>query len=459
MEPELESFVLRDYQEEAHSKLIKRKRALLLADPGKGKTGTILSVTNSLGLFDDRRWMIFAPPKVALTVWPSHFEQFDEFNHPYTLVNQAYKPTRAKRLQDPSYRYYVTNTAMVKWLQDQNLEHIDGIIIDEIDKFAGRKALFEYMTNLLSKWKFKYVYGMTGTPCSNSLEQLWPQMYFIDAGRSLGPNITAFRTEYCGRADMFWKYPPLPGSLEKITKKIAPYCATMEGGIDETTVNDVQVQMHPTAKKDYYNRCKRKDWFGKDESKMLLDDAGRVYQKLKQMTSGGYYYDEEDPTKFETIHLDKVEALKDLWSELGKKKILVFYWYKLTKHLLQEAFKAKSIKKFWLDADTNDKKIPKFLDDWKADKYDICFSQPASAGHGVDGLQYGCYHVIWVDIPESLALYEQGNGRVAGARAQGPVTVHRLVMEDSPDEVNIERLAGKHFTQREVFRRLGIEGE
>ncbi len=78
----------------------------------------------------------------------------------------------------------------------------------------------------MSKRPFiKRMMGLTGTPSSNGLQDLWAEFRLLDQGERLGRFIGAFREAYL-RPDrrngmVVYSYKPQPGAEEAIYKKIS----------------------------------------------------------------------------------------------------------------------------------------------------------------------------------------------------------------------------------------------
>jgi SNF2 family DNA or RNA helicase len=76
-------------------------------------------------------------------------------------------------------------------------------------------------------------------------------------------------------------------------------------------------------------------------------------------------------------------------------------------------------------------------------------------GHGIDGLQDNCCHIIFYGITWNLEYYIQTirrEGRQGNTAAH--VIVHRIIAEGTLDEVVVETLYAKDATQETLLAGL-----
>jgi SNF2 family DNA or RNA helicase len=76
---------------------------------------------------------------------------------------------------------------------------------------------------------------------------------------------------------------------------------------------------------------------------------------------------------------------------------------------------------------------------------------PASGGHGVDGLQVGGNVAVWFGLPFSLDLYEQATARLHRPGQKNEVVVHHLVAVGTIDERIMAVLASKGNMQQALI--------
>ncbi len=437
-------FELRPEQSDAFDYLQDNPATLLLADPGAGKTIVALELIRSL---DVKHWLVVAPRLVVYTAWEeAHLQEFDRYRSiDYTIVH---KGKWRDKLQE-HHHVYLTTTDLTRSMTAEDLEGFDGLIIDEVDKFRNHSSQrTKHMLNVVSK-SIPVRYGMTGTPATEGLEGLWSQTYIADRGKTLGRYISHYRTKYFYRGGFKgYDYIPKPNALENITAAMKPSTYRMEVESDEPIMNVIPVEL-PNKVIDLYKRAKRKLKIEYEGSEKLVGEASKVYGTLRQLPAGSFYDDAGDWTE---LHVEKLKTLESLSSELQGKKLLCFYWFRFEKELIKSHFGKKKIG--FLDRDTSEKDVVKMITKWQRGDFTYLFCQPGSTGHGIDGLQDGARHIAWLTLPDSLGIYEQANGRVVGKRAEGLITVHHLLAQNTIDGIIYDRLQQKSVTQKDILEEL-----
>ena len=192
---------LHEYQNYCVDFLKTHPEAMLILEMGLGKS--CISLTAILDLmfdsFDVSKVLVIAPLRVAKTVWP---EERDTWEHAHFLKMSVVVGSAKQReaaLKAPA-DIYVVNRENVKWLVDfLEKRHIpwpfDMVVIDELSSFKNHQS---------QRWKalrkvrprIKRMVGLTGTPASNGLLDLWAETYLIDNGQRLGRFIGRYREAY-----------------------------------------------------------------------------------------------------------------------------------------------------------------------------------------------------------------------------------------------------------------------
>jgi hypothetical protein len=92
----------------------------------------------------------------------------------------------------------------------------------------------------------------------------------------------------------------------------------------------------------------------------------------------------------------------------------------------------------------------------KAGKAELALLHPASAGHGIDGLQQHFSNIVWFTIPASFELYDQTNKRIVRSGQVGDTTtIYRIIADGGiADDRLIEGLARKEAEQDAFFKHL-----
>ena len=166
-------------------------RGLDLSDAGTGKTRVMID------LFAERRTagggcaLVLGPKSLLETAWVDDINKFQ----PHLTTSVAYAQNREKAFNATEIDVFITNTDATRWLAKQKpafFKRFDTLIVDEISYFKHRSSLRSRSLKKIIKY-FKFRYGLTGTPNSNSICDLWHPAFTIDDGERLGTNFFHFR--------------------------------------------------------------------------------------------------------------------------------------------------------------------------------------------------------------------------------------------------------------------------
>ena len=82
---------------------------------------------------------------------------------------------------------YIINRENVKWLGEDSFLpfDFDTVIIDELSSFKNHQAM-RFRSLMKVRPKIKRIVGLTGTPASNGLMDLWAEFRLLDMGQRLG---------------------------------------------------------------------------------------------------------------------------------------------------------------------------------------------------------------------------------------------------------------------------------
>ena len=95
----------------------------------------------------------------------------------------------------------------------------DMVVVDELSSFKNHQTK-RFRALMKARPKVKRIVGLTGTPSSNGLMDLWAEFRLLDMGERLGKFIGQYRTQYFlpdkRNGQVVFSYKPLPGAEEKI---------------------------------------------------------------------------------------------------------------------------------------------------------------------------------------------------------------------------------------------------
>lgn len=396
--------------------------------------------------------LVIAPLRVARDTWPAEAGKWDHLEDIDVSVIVGDKKTRIAALNHPAM-VYVINRENVKFLVEYYEKNglrwdFDAVIIDELSSFKNHQSQrFKWLRKV--RPFVKRMIGLTGTPTSNGLMDLWAEIGILDGGERLGRFIGRYREAYFKAGSMnpqtgvVFQYVPRPGAEEQIYGKIADITISMKA-MDYLHMPDCvpawhYVEMDKKERKLY-------DMLRKDLIIPLKDadidaaNAASLTGKLLQMANGAVY---DENSAVREIHQRKLEKLEDLIEAANGQSVLVAYWFKhdrqrIVEHLSSMGYKPRDIKE------------SKDIRDWNGGNIQVALIHPASAGHGLN-IQSGGHILIWFGLTWSLELYQQTNARLWRQGQTDVVTIHHIICKDTVDEDVMAALEQKDITQEKLI--------
>ena len=105
------------------------------------------------------------------------------------------------------------------------------VVVDELSSFKNHQAK-RFKALMKVRPQVKRIVGLTGTPSSNGLMDLFAEFKLLDMGQRLGRFIGQYRSAYFQPDKMngmiVYSYKPLPGAEEKIYEKISDITISMK---------------------------------------------------------------------------------------------------------------------------------------------------------------------------------------------------------------------------------------
>ncbi len=433
-----------DYQEYAKQKIIEQKACGLFLEPGLGKTVITLSAIWDLmfDYFDISKVLVIAPLRVAENTWTEELEKWDHLTYLRISKVLGTEAQRIEALRRPA-DIYVINRENVAWLAELGEWDFDMLVIDELSSFKNASSK-RFKALRRKRPGIDRVVGLTGTPSTNGLMDLWSEIYLLDQGKRLGKTLSSYRADFFvpDRMNGFvvYSYKPKPGAEEWIYSILSSLCVSMKSQdflqMPERLERDVTVKLPPVAKGKYKEL--EREMVAKLEGKTVdAVNAAVLTNKLLQMASGAVYDENKDVAE---LHSAKLDALEDLIEAANGKPVLIYYNYRHDKERIQKRFK-----------EAQEIKTPEDFQAWNRSEIPVAIAHPASMGHGLN-LQHGGSTVIWFSLPWSLELYQQANARLWRQGQKDTVVIFRLLSEGTIDRDVVRALTKKDLTQENLMR-------
>lgn len=429
-----------NYQRYATDFIINHPVSAVLLEMGLGKSVISLSAINELMLdyFDVSRTLVIAPLRVANSTWPDEIKKWDHLKHLNYSVVIGSEKERLDALGKPAHIYLI-NRENVDWLITKSgiPWKFDMVVIDELSSFKSYQAK-RFKSLLKVRPKLKRIVGLTGTPSSNGLMDLWAEFRLLDMGERLGRYITYYRQNFFvpdkRNQQMIFSYKPKDGAEKKIYSLISDITISMKSKdflkMPECVMNEVIVTLSDKEQK-LYDSLKQDMVLSLEENEIDAINAAALSNKLLQMSNGAVYNNDKESLH---IHDRKLDALEDLIEGANGKPVLVAYWFKHDLEKIKDRFDVREIKS------------AKDISDWNEGKIPVALIHPASAGHGLN-LQAGGSTLIWFGLTWSLELYQQTNARLYRQGQDSTVVIHHILTKGTIDEDVMKALKAKEKIQ------------
>ena len=434
-----------NYQAYATDFILDHPEAAVFLDMGLGKS--VITLTALLDLCLDRfeisKVLVIAPLRVARDTWSTEIHKWDHLK-PFTYSVVVGTVAERKAALAKKAHIYLINRENVSWLvEDSGFPFdFDMVVIDELSSFKSYQAK-RFRSLLKVRPTVKRIVGLTGTPSSNGLMDLWAEFRVLDLGKRLGRFITHYRNTYFQpdkrNGMVIYSYKPLPGAEDAIYSQISDMTISMKAvdhlNMPECIMNEVRVSLSEEERQKY-DTLRDDLILSIGDSDIDAANAASLSNKLSQMANGAVYGDEKS---VHHIHDHKLDALEDLIEAATGKPVLVAYWFKHDLERIQKRFKVREIK------------TSKDITDWNDGKIPVAVIHPASAGHGLN-LQAGGSTLIWFGLTWSLELYQQTNARLwRQGQKSATVVIHHIIAENTIDELILKALHKKEKSQNALI--------
>ncbi|HEM3533587.1 DEAD/DEAH box helicase [Streptococcus suis] len=442
---------LHNYQVVAKDFIIGHPYAAVILDMGMGKTATTLSAVNELMFdrFEVTRVLVIAPLRVANTVWSDEIEQWAELRHlRYSKIVGTPKQRKVALQKDADI--YIVNRENLPWLVEQCSPYFkwDMVVIDELSSFKSWQSK-RFKAFMAMRPYMKRIVGLTGTPSSNGLMDLFAEFKVIDGGERLGRFIGEFRSRYFeeGRrnGNIVYEYIPMDYAECQIQDKISDITISMKAldylDMPELISTKKLVRMSEKEKEKYSQFKKEYVMSELDGLEVTAANAASLTNKLVQLSNGAVYTDDHTVV---ALHEQKLDALEDILESANGEPVLVAYWFKHDLARIINRLEKLKVKSRVLKTEED-------IREWNKGNVPVGLLHPAGAGHGLN-LQKGGHNLVWFGLTWSLELYQQTNARLwrQGQEAE-TVVIQHIVTEGTIDEEILKALENKDAQQERLI--------
>lgn len=444
-----------DYQRYAIEFIENHPIVAILLDMGMGKTAITLMAVEYLmyEMFVIYKVLVVCPLRVTRT-WKDEMEKWEQLRGTRYSVVTGTAAQRKKALKADA-DIYIINRENVPWLVDKcDIPfQFDMVVVDELSSFKNHQTA-RHKAMMKVRPFIKRMVGLTGTPASQGLMDLFAEFKVLDMGERLGRFIGQYRLNYFKpdkvNGPIVYSYKLLPGAEERIYEKIQDITISMKA-VDFLDMPELISNEYPVYLDDgemqKYEELKKDLILSTPEHEVTAANAASLVNKLSQMANGAVYTDDKNVI---TFHDKKLDALEDVIESANGKPLLVAYWFKHDYTRIVERLQKIGVDYMKIDTEES-------ITKWNNGEIPVALIHPASAGHGLN-LQQGGNTMVWFGITWSLELYQQCVCRLyRQGQNERTVTIIHLISKGTIDEKIMKALSEKDNTQSSLIDAVKAE--
>lgn len=444
-----------EYQKYCIDYILSHPLAAIFLDCGLGKTAIALTAIERLiyDEFEVSKVLVVAPLRVAKLTWSDEINKWDHLSHLSYSVAVGTEKERLEALKRKA-DIYMINRENLQWLVEKSglPFDYDMVVLDELSSFKSWQSK-RFRAFMKVRPKVERVVGLTGTPSSNGLMDLFAEFKCLDMGKRLGRLITQYRNSYFmpdrTNGQIVYSYKPRPFAEEEIYRRISDITISMKA-MDHLKMPELLENRYPVYMDDgerlKYEVMKKDLVLPFEGEDITAANAAALSNKLSQMANGAVYSDEG---KTVHIHDRKLDALEDI-IEAATSPVLLCYWYKHDLERIMTRLDELKVEYAKISSEES-------IRNWNEGKSRVGLIHPASAGHGLN-LQAGGNHIVWFGLTWSLELLEQTNARLwrQGQKAE-TVVAQYIVTAGTIDERILDAVYRKEKDQNALIDAVKAE--
>lgn len=299
----------------------KKRRAGLFMDPGTGKTivGIRLAVSPTLVLCrrDD------------FLTWLTELSKEHIPSEHISVIESAADIDTLKPTKWVICTYDLVKKKKVRAFLDA--QRFKTVIGDELHAIKHWKTKRTQAVIHLTR-SVPYRIGMTGTPITNNLEDVFAECFFIDSGATFGDNLWKFKTKYYIKSGPGWY--PKRGAKERITQRLenVGFSVSADEVLKLPPARTVLKSVPMTSRQRKAYERVVEDWeFETKQGIYEIDHVISRLAKLRQIASG-FVYDADKRAIWLSQHSNKIDLLFEMLGSKDhlahKPKVVVWAMYR-----------------------------------------------------------------------------------------------------------------------------------
>lgn len=405
------------HQRDTAAFLTTHRKALVLSEPGTGKTASAAWAADFLmkqGAV--KKVLIVCPLSVTRTVWAQELKTFIPHRKFEIIMGSAER--RRELLHRVGLEFAVVNHDGVKVIQEW-LDQFDLVIYDEGTALKNPSTDRFRIFNSWVQRKNPWVWIMTGTPFSQTPVDAWSLAKIVNSP-TLTKSYTGFKEMVMNKVGMF-RWVPRDNALATCKHVLQPSIRyTLDECVDlpQTVVVERQTSMSVAQTKAFKEMKEQAVLAAHD---ITAVNAAVVMQKLIQIVCGVAY--KSDGEKVFIDAAQRLEDLKELIDEAGDKVIIYVPLRGVQDWLESELKKDYSIASVHGDVGLRERTAV-FNAFQNTPDPQVLLAHPKVAAHGLT--LTASKTVIWYAPIYSLESYEQANARIRRIGTKGKTRVVHL---------------------------------
>ncbi|NIT13209.1 MAG: DEAD/DEAH box helicase family protein [Candidatus Dadabacteria bacterium] len=380
------------------------------SDPGTGKTRVALEAWFERYQSGGKKLLVLAPKSLMEVAWGDDIDKFLGAGVKYSV---AYSTNRKKAFEAEA-DIYITNTDATKWLVKQPPRFFwkfDSLIIDESSYYKHRTSARSKAVNKIKKY-FEYRACLSGTPNSNTITDIWHQIFILDDGRRLGHNFFKFRGAVC-QPEQVGPQPQMVQWRDKPHAEVAVNDLIKDISIRHQFDECTDIPANTPRYIKYFLKPSHFVKYKEMEDTAILEledenitavNAAVVRQKLLQIASGAVYGSDD----YKVLDDGRYELVMDLIQE-RKHSICFFNWRHQRDAFVRYA-EARKLSYAVIDGDTPDHRRRQIVDAFQHGFYEVVFMHYRSGAHGLTLTKATA--TIWPSPIYEADYFKQGVHRV-----------------------------------------------
>lgn len=361
-----------------------------------------------------------------------------------SVIIKGEKDTRIKKWSEDKNFYIANYEQLLKDLPEIQKQEWDAIIADEATRISNPKAK---TTIAIKKINAKYRWPLSGTPLSNSVQDVWSIIDFCAPG-ALG-SYYQFLEKYCEKD--VWGAVKGYKNLDLLKEEIKPHMIRrlkkdVLDQLPEKLYEDIHIDLSQ-EERHMYNAVKEElletlKEIGMTERKGLQNMMTKML-RLKQATGSLELISG-------TQKSSKLEALKELLESIcvGDNKVVVFTFFKeMALILMRELAQYKPL---LIAGGVDQDERTRNRDAFNENTENRIMIMTEAGAFGLN-LQKKAHSIVHYDLPWSITKTEQREDRVHRIGQTGNVTIYKLLVKDSIDEYNLKVIQKKQQVATQVL--------